>query len=247
MRVLLSLLLLALSGCARFQPLTTPIGQIHYHTALALPVSQRQLVVLLPGISGWPGDYARHGLVDDIQRLYPSADVVSVNAHFGYYRSRQLLARLQQDVIAPALEQGYCAVHLAGISLGGFGGLLYLREFPDQLASVSLLAPYLGEPADYGYLLNEGEQAQPASIAGLWPWLTALDDNTAGKIYLAWGRDDAFDPANSLLAAYLPAGHAYRGEGNHRWPTWQRLWRNGLEHRQLLPIYRDRCVAINAN
>ena len=46
-------------------------------------------------------------------------DVISVDAHFGYYKNRDLVPRLHDDVITPAQQNGYEKIWLLGVSMGG--------------------------------------------------------------------------------------------------------------------------------
>ena len=53
--------------------------------------------------------------------------------------------RLREDVIGPARSGGYSTIWLVGISLGGLGAGLYTGHYPGDVASLVLLAPFLGE------------------------------------------------------------------------------------------------------
>jgi pimeloyl-ACP methyl ester carboxylesterase len=52
--------------------------------------------------------------------------------------------RLRAEVIEPAQARGYDDIWLLGVSIGGFGSLLYAGEFPADIRGIVLLAPYLG-------------------------------------------------------------------------------------------------------
>src|SRR5690606_40867279 len=58
--------------------------------------------------------------------------------------SASVVERLQQDVVLPARMRGYRHVRLVGISLGGYGSLLYSKQYGEQIAGLFLMAPFLG-------------------------------------------------------------------------------------------------------
>lgn len=234
-------LITLLMACAGFRPTSVPIGQKLYPASEDVDVSGRQLLVLLPGMEGRPGDYRDYGFIDMVHRHFPQTDVLEVDAHFAYYRKRILLQRLQEDVIQPAYDKGYCAVHIAGISLGGFGALLYYQHQQKTDApavhSITLLAPFLGDPEFYAWLLDE-EKQQPESVedTNLWPWLVSMSEQQLSGIHLAYGEQDRFAESNGVLAGLLPNEQVLVMEGRHRWPSWQKLWQAGLEQRRLVPL-----------
>jgi len=57
---------------------------------------------------------------------------------------------------------------LAGISLGGYGALLYAKNHLDEIDAVLLLAPFLGSQALVQAIANTGGLSvwRPASIPG---------------------------------------------------------------------------------
>lgn len=224
-----------LAACAHKRPATVPMPQLAFNAPVAHQ-GEKQLLILLPGIGGKLGDFERYGFIDAVRAARPELDVVVMDAHFGYYRERQIIERLRQDVIVPAKGKGYCAIHLAGISLGGYGALLYLRTHAQDVASVSLLAPYLGERKHYQHLLDQSHGADHLNDPlNLWPWLQALSDQQKAKIRMAYGREDKFVESLDLLAGLLPSDASFTIAGKHRWPVWQSLWHEGLKTQQLVP------------
>ena len=186
-----------------------------------------------------------------------AADVVLVDAHFGYYRDRSVVDRLQADVIAPALAQGYAHVWLVGISLGGVGALLYTSQQPQAIAGIVAIAPYLGEPATIDAIRAQGGlkswRSPPDPLAPddigtlLWRWLQpyALADSLADApaarppLYLGYGLGDRLRPGHDLLAAALPADHVFTAPGGHDYPAWRAVWAQALD---AAPLPRDpRC------
>lgn len=226
-----------LAACASKRPLTVPIGQIYFPApAEQTAIHERQLLVLLPGIGGKLSDFERYGFVTTVQQQYPLMDVILVDAHFAYYKQRVFLDRLHQDVMLPARQKGYCRIHLAGISLGGYGSLLYYRQHGDVPDSVSLLAPYLGEAQFYQHLLDSSKTVQgQEDDLNLWPWLGNLSVEQKAAVFLAYGAQDKFADSNGLLAGLLPTGHSFTIAGKHRWPVWQALWQQGIGSGQLVP------------
>ncbi|MFS2100497.1 alpha/beta hydrolase [Variovorax sp. Varisp85] len=205
------------------------------------------LLVMLPGAYSAPDEFAREGFVHAVQENRVAADVMLVDAHLGYYNDKTILDRLNADVVAPARSQGYRHLWFVGISLGGFGGMLYAQTHPGELAGLVTLAPYLGERALGTDIANAGGLARwngplvdPAASpprtpneTQLWQWLRGYAGftNTAGvrpPLYLGYGVDDRFAFSNRLLANVLPPERVFTTEGGHDWPEWNRLWRRML-------------------
>ena len=153
-----------------------------------------------------------------------------------------VIERLRNDVIAPAQAQGYSAIWVLGISLGGFGGMLYAQERPGELAGLVALAPYLGERATSTEIDNAGGLARWQAPVGwldltqkepreqaLWRWLqgysATVRPSARPPLYLGYGVDDRFRFSHRLLAATLPPERVFTTEGGHDWPQWRRLWR----------------------
>lgn len=227
LKTLASLLLFALlTGCYYLQSTSIPIPTIHYPQQHANKEhkSAQQLMVLLPGIGDRASEFEKHGVIEMIRANYPNMDIVAVEAHFKYYESRTIIKRLRQDVIKPALDAGYSEIYLGGISLGGIGSLLYLKNYPNEIDKVFILAPYLGDAQDYNYLIENTAAPQEPRDVNIWPWLTQLPDTTKNKIYLAYGTEDKFAIPNGLLAKQLPPAHTVTQIGKHNWKTWAQLW-----------------------
>ena len=181
-------------------------------------------MVLLPGIGDRADAFDKHGVIETIRNIHPHMDVIAVDAHFKYYEARTIIDRLRQDIIKPALDAGYSEIYLGGTSLGGFGSLLYLKQYPNDINKIFILAPYLGDAQDYNYLIENTSPPQVPRDVNLWPWLTQLPDTTKHKIYLAYGINDKFAAPNKLLADHLPQDHTVTQTGKHNWKTWAQLW-----------------------
>ncbi len=237
----LPLATLALS-CATWRAPAKPLRTVE----LAPRVGGSCLVVLLPGRWDEPERFGRAGFAAAVARRGLQLDLVAVDAHLGYYRDRSVVERLRADVVAPSRAAGYREIWLVGISLGGLGGLTYLREHPDDVAGVLALAPYLGE-AD---LVREIEAAGGAASwrprrsgdgvgfgVELWSWLAPWVAARSGPpLHLGWGEQDDLAPASRLLAALLPREQVYAQAGGHDWRTWERLWEQFLERTALCRV-----------
>lgn len=222
-------LILPLQACYYLQAADAPIRTLFFPQPGSNndAPSSSTLVLLLPGIRDYPEYFQQHEFIDLLHASGAQVDVVAVNAHYRYYSRRNLLMRLKEDVIEPARARGYRQIHFVGVSMGGYGSLLYMREYPEDVSSVTLLAPYLGEPEHYRHLL----QAHSEPVAGvmedaanIWPWLLSLDAESQAKIQLGYGRADSYVESQRLLSNYLPVANVMVVEGGHRWTTWQVLW-----------------------
>jgi pimeloyl-ACP methyl ester carboxylesterase len=218
---------------ARLLPRPVPLSVLRYEPP-GEPARKR-LLILLPGIGDTAASYDRQGFVAAAQRGEHVTDVWAVDAHVGYYASRTILTRVHEDLIEPARERGYRSITLAGISLGGFGALLYASQYPGALERVIAIAPFLGRP---GVVREIGITGLPAwtspAIAAhdyerrLWAWLQgyALPDvsSTLPALFLGYGDRDCFAPAHRLLSAVLPHQRVFVTAGGHTWSTWRQLW-----------------------
>ncbi|MCA8975732.1 MAG: alpha/beta hydrolase [Planctomycetes bacterium] len=240
MRLLALVIPLFACGCAFLRPATTPMPMV-LHEAPGGPADT--LVVLLPGLGDGPDDYFEHGFVTRIQQARPRADVIAVDAHFGYYRSRTLLPRLQTDVLDPVADR-YDEVWLVGISMGGFGAAIFCKEFRGTVDGLILLAPYMGEREviasvrDAGGLANwvppmavEGtEDEADRKVQELWAFYReyAVADGEAAeplpKLYLGWGTEDGLRAPLTMLAEVLPEDQVVTVPGGHEWTVWKPLF-----------------------
>ncbi len=113
-------------------------------------------------------DYERHGFIDAVKQTGWPADLVLVDAHYGYYANRTILDRLHADIFESAKALGYRDRWLVGISLGGFGALLYASRHALEVTGVVAIAPYLGGSA-------MGQEIVRAGGVGSWT-PTTIDD-----------------------------------------------------------------------
>jgi len=131
------------AGCLyRPDPATVPMRTLEISGGSAEP---RCLVVFLPGRGDTPEHFVRNGFPEDLQRAGSRCAMRAVDSHLGYFFEKTIVDRLREDVIAPARARGFKEIWLVGISLGGFGSLLYEKEHPGEIAGIVAIAPFLGE------------------------------------------------------------------------------------------------------
>ena len=128
------LALAALSGCAFLRSASVPMRHLSFQQRG--PAAARGVIVLLPGFGDRPEAFEQHGFVAALTRSAPDYDVVAADAHFGYYRKRTLLDRLDQDVVAPLRARGYREIWLVGASMGGLAAVAYARTHPERIRSL---------------------------------------------------------------------------------------------------------------
>lgn len=199
----------------------------------------RCLVVLLPGRWDRAESFRRAGFAAAVTARGLAIDLVAADAHLGYYRDRSVVDRLHADVIAPARAAGYERIWVAGVSLGGTGSLLYLRDRPEEIDGVLALAPYLGDDELIAEIERAGgprswpaPEITPQSGAGreLWSWIaTWRPSPPAIPLHLGWGTTDGLARANRLLAGLLPPDRVYQVKGGHDWQAWENLWEQFLD------------------
>lgn len=217
----------------------TPLFKIDYP---ATP-QRKTLIVFLPGIDDLAEDFEHRGIIDDMRRHGVDADAIAVDAHFGYYANQIILERITEDVIELARMDGYENIWLAGVSLGGFGAVLYAAHHASQLQGLILFAPFLGTERIIAEIQAAGGLAAwtPGEVGAgdyqrtLWAWLKAQtadevsDGQAALPIFLGYGEQDKFAAANALLAAQLPAARVVAIPGGHNWRTWKLIWSRILQ------------------
>ena len=230
-------LVLTVAGCADTKPPTLPIQVDAAHCTH--PVDT--LLVLLPGAYDHADEFVRRGFVAAVRERDIAADVALVDATMPFYRDRDIVTRLDADVVAPAQARGIRHIWFAGISLGGVGSLVYSNERRGVASGLLLIAPYLGERATTAEVEASGGLARwapPGAIPPddidrrLWQWAKVLatsHDASVPPVWLGFGVDDRYAASHRQFAAALPPDHVFTAPGDHDWPAWQAVWPRMLD------------------
>ncbi len=225
-----------LSGCASFFA-KSPMDVAFYEYPIQND-SPRRMIVFLRGLGGSHQSFEQEGFVADVLSCGLAFDMAAPNAHFGYYGGRSLMTRLKEDVIKPAQNRGCKTIWLVGVSMGGLGAMLYLMDYPEDIAGVYLIAPFLGGSA----ILKEIEAAGgltnwhpgPYRIEEdwermFWHWIQkSVSGNRKAHVYLGYGSRDPYKPGAELLAAVLPPERVTVIDGAHDYATFKALWKRFL-------------------
>jgi hypothetical protein len=259
-RLLSTYAIIAMLSTAVFFPgcyFTTkvPIDTIWYGAGAER--APRLLLVFLHGNGDRNSVFDEKGFIENVRARGHSLDMISVDAHIGYYANGTILTRLKEDVIDPARARGYERIWLIGNSLGGFGSLAYAQKYPREITGIVLLGPYLGERPIISEIRHAGGllrwepgdvllKTKEDSEKHIWIWLkehsqqSALRPSYDGhlkmredvpKIYLGYGRKDRFSYAQDLLASLLPPEQVIALNGGHDWSTWKKLWDQFLDRK----------------
>jgi len=213
-----------LSGCIGIPATEMPLPSIATTPGDA---QNDTVVIMLPGRGDRAETFIREGF--EQAGLKHGFDTIVTDAHFGYYMKRSLLPRLHEDIVLPARVAGYENVWLLGISMGGFGSLLYASEHPDQVDGVILLAPFLGDSSSIDEIAASGGlENWDAGSSGLedyeiaiWTWLREGET----PIILGYGESDGMAGGyRGVLTDVLKPSSVYTLEGGHKWTTWKPLW-----------------------
>ncbi|MGD8926909.1 MAG: alpha/beta hydrolase-fold protein [Thioalkalispiraceae bacterium] len=198
----------------------------------------KHLVILLAG-RGAPASYFKdHKWVEMARQYGIQADFIAPYAHYGYYMTRKLLPRLNEDVIIPAKQQGYKSISLVGISMGGLGSILYSERFPKDIDRLFLFAPYLGDTATQQEIRSKGglknwrltKDNQDDWNHYIWQRLKEITEDPAmrNKIFLGYGQQDGMQGID-ILAQSMPKNHVISVPGGHRDVVFTRLWQIMLD------------------
>ena len=236
------------TGCTLFLRSTpNPLPSQTTRNAGAAPTAT--LVVFLPGRGGSIADFEQEGLLKIMTEAGITADVVSADAHLGYYYQRTVIDRLKTDILIPARADGYRRIVLVGLSLGGLGGLLCERDQPGSVDALVLLAPYLGDRASLFTAINaaggptawaRNRVAKPGDIEEeLWSFIGTRHPHLP-PTWLLYGEGDSLAPGHRLLATLLPPERVIAIEGAHDWRTWRSLWQQVCQQTDLFAAEKAR-------
>ena len=156
---------------------------------------------------------------------------------------------LAEHTLTFARANGYEKIWLVGVSMGGLGSLLYLKEHPENIDGILTLGPkldanFIGNGAIIDEIATAGgvDNWEPGNYDPdddwprmLWAWLKTYnhDSTNAPPIYLGIGTEDGFFKAQNLLASDLPQDRVIFVEGGHRFSTFKKIWDIFLD-RQIL-------------
>lgn len=229
--ILLILLAIVFGGCAATAK--APLKKLTYQSSDQ--AQTKNLIIFLRGMGGSHKSFEKYGFIEGVQQRDLPYDMIAPNTHFGYYAARNLVERLQEDIIEPARTQGYENIWLVGVSMGGLGSVLYLKERTPDVDGIIILAPFLG----YDSIIKEISSAggllewQPGRYDEnkdwqrmLWHWLQqyAGQIDQLPPIYLGYGQDDTYVTGQDLLAAVLPPERVVVTSGGHDLRTFQKIW-----------------------
>ena len=204
------------------------------------------LIVMLPGRGGSMKDFDANGFIQLAkEKGLGGADILTVDLHEGYYYNRTMIERIRLDVIRPARAKGYRKIWFVGVSLGGFGALMYAKEDNANIAGILTIAPYLGsriieEIEEAGGIRKWEPQANSSSEkyeVDLWKWLKQGHGGT--PLYLVYGTEDRMSSSHQMLAELLPQDRRITIPGGHDWKTWKALWKLFLE-KNIMPTNQDK-------
>ena len=226
------IMLAACAGMAR-----VPLEVLHY--SVDETSNPKNLIVFLRGMTGTHRSFAEQGFIDAVRQRNLPVDMCAPNTHFAYYHARNLEERLKSDIIDPAVANGYTSIWLVGVSLGGLGALFYVKNYPEDVDGVYVIAPFLG----YYRIFNEIENAgglsawDPGDCSAsdwqreLWGWLKHYGQGNTKHppIYLGYGNTDVYVRAQRLLASTLPTDRVFTDDGSHQFSTFLMLWYRFLD------------------
>lgn len=217
----------------QYPALEKPAAPANVTAGTTKAIGEKRLLVLLHGLGADMQFFNDFGFISAVQKRYPQLEVWVPDAHLGYYRQRSLMIRLQQDLIAKARAGGFQRIDFAGVSLGGFGSLLYLQCCGEDIAKVLLISPFTGDPELHESLAKAESLGnwQPQADANFkdyqvdfWQWIGRNPELLAGgRIWLAYGDDDRLT-GHHLLAKQLPPTQVLVLPGKHQDAVFARLW-----------------------
>lgn len=224
-----SIFLLCAPGCSFLRPANTPMERVTFHERG--PTAARGAIVLMPGFGDRPAAFDQEGFVAALARTAPGYDVYAADAHFGYYRKRTLIERLERDVVGPLKKRGYRELWLMGTSLGGFGAVAYARTHPEYIRGVMLFAPYLGPSGVVKEVSATGlcnyerqaavEDSEEEFARANFAWLKRQAcEERAVALYVAVGDQDRLLGADRLVGEVLDPTHMLVLPGGHGWKVW---------------------------
>jgi hypothetical protein len=195
----------------------------------------KNLLILMPGAGNRHTSFDENGFLKNAVEANLNADILTVDTSYEQFSDLSIERRLHEEVVLPAVAQGYKHIWMGGISLGSFGTLVYARRNAHLLAGLVLIAPYLG---------NKGTLAEIRAAGGLDTWAPNIVDEHDERhvwemikkysshtkqelpLFLLYGTEDRFVEFHQLLATRLSPNAITTVPGGHDWPVWQALWQH---------------------
>jgi pimeloyl-ACP methyl ester carboxylesterase len=234
-RILLALISLCPSCAWIPRPASVPVTSLE-----AGKSSSSEMVVFLPGRWSHVEEFEREKFFEMAGKRWPTARLVALDLHIGYYKNRSMAERIHHDVVLPARAAGVKTLRFVGISMGGMGALIYDVEHPGQVDELILLSPFLGkddalreiEAAGGALRWKPGAVSDEDFTRRLWSklrekWLLRED---RPDVWLGCGFQDRLAPQNRQFAKdFLKPEETRWQDGGHDWPTWRGLLQSRLE------------------
>jgi hypothetical protein len=195
----------------------------------------KNLLILMPGAGNKHTSFEDYGFIQKAADAEFEADILTVNTSYEHFSDLTIDKRLHNDVVLPARARGYENIWMGGISLGGFGSMIYARKNANMLKGLVLFAPYLG---------NKGTLVEIKTAGGLDLWNPEItedhDERHVWKmiksntqpplsdlpLLLLYGTEDRFAEFHRLLGTRLNPDAIKTVPGGHDWPVWQALWQH---------------------
>jgi hypothetical protein len=199
----------------------------------------KNLLILMPGAGNRHTSFEEHGFIQNAIDAGFNADILTVDTSYEQFSDLSIEKRLHKEVVLPAIASGYERIWMGGISLGGFGTVVYARKHANLLSGLVLIAPYLG---------NKGTLAEIRAAGGLDAWNPVIIDDYDERhvwkiiksyptefapelpVFLLYGSEDRFVEFHQLLATRLNPETITTISGGHDWPVWQALWQHFINN-----------------
>ena len=229
----LTLLLVAtlLSACSVFGPVPDRMGR---QLVEGRQQNSEVLIIVLPGMLSDAQDMMKRGVPDAIHRAWPEPDILMADLTVNFYRKGLAPKRLHDEIVAPARQQGYSEIWLAGGSMGGMGTLMYEWQHPGELDGLVLISPYMGGSDVTGAIRQAGglklwDSGEYSTVMQsdnydrlVWQmaqgWIG--DEAKLQRVWLMCGDKDRLYPDVQMLGAILPEDRYFPGPGDHSWDYW---------------------------
>jgi pimeloyl-ACP methyl ester carboxylesterase len=244
-RWLSAFLLALLTGCAFPRAAKVPMDSILLpRVTLSPSTPSKTLIVFLPGAQEVPQDIVKEGFIEQVKARNIDADVMVIDSHIGYFLRRNFDVRIRTDIIEPARQKGYQSIWLAGISLGGFGSLMYPFIYPGEIDGVIAMAPFIASNDVLNEVIDAGGLAkwQPQEPLekddyqrALLKWLKGYGDTREKrpKLYIGYGSEDGLRQFEKVMGDILPREQRLAAPGKHDWPPWKQMWGDALDRAPL--------------